>query len=117
MAVSRRDAAVRALSALLKVNGVRVRLRMPALASAGDEAEQLGLATPGFEDLELGPGLLRSAGTELLLSASAASGGVLFVQAAGVLVGEELRGVVRWTALRAGEGVYGYLLTLRAPGA
>ena len=50
-------AAVRTADVLLRgIGGRSVMLRMPALASAGDVAEQLGLATPEFQDVELAPG-------------------------------------------------------------
>src|SRR4051812_1128173 len=65
----------RAADVLLRgVGGRTVMLRMPAPASAGDEAEQLGLATPEFQDVELGPVVLLSARKELrdvLISATA----------------------------------------------
>ena len=75
---------------------------MPGLAASGDDAEQLGLATPAFRELSLGPVTFRKAGKDnkLLVSASAVlalvqtlafdSADVLFEAAAGVVVGEVL---------------------------
>src|SRR5438067_11208394 len=55
-------AAVRAADVLLRCAGGRsVMLRMPANASAGDTTEQLGLAAPEFQDVELAPVVFRKA--------------------------------------------------------
>src|SRR5665213_1558946 len=55
-------AAVRAADVLLRCAGGRaVMLRMPAPASAADVAEQLGLAGPEFQDVELAPVAFRTA--------------------------------------------------------
>ena len=39
-------------------------LRLPAPAVPGDATEQLGLAVPEFQDVELAPVVFRSAGDE-----------------------------------------------------
>src|ERR1700722_6147660 len=53
-------AAVRAADTLLRgVGGRRVLLRVPAPAIAGDDGEQLGVATPEFQDAPLWPVVLR----------------------------------------------------------
>ena len=68
------DAAVRAADALLRATGGRaVMLRMPAPAVAGNDGEQLGLATPQFQDIELAPVAFRKAESTstLLVSGSA----------------------------------------------
>src|ERR1700724_1700479 len=49
-------AAVRAADTLLRgVGGRRVLLRVPAPGVAGDDGEQLGVASPEFQDLPLWP--------------------------------------------------------------
>ncbi len=85
-------------------------LRLPAPASAGDTTEQLGLAVPAFQDVELGPVVFRkaratmadgkAAKSELMVSATAvnalvgslgySAANVLFATAFGVLVDEVL---------------------------
>src|SRR5260370_42006411 len=60
--VNRGAAAVRAADVLLRCAGGRsVLLRIPANASAGDTTEQLGLAVPEFQDVELAPVVFRKA--------------------------------------------------------
>ena len=50
------EGARRAFDTLLRNAAARsVMLRIPAPAIAGDTAEQLGLATPQFQDVELTP--------------------------------------------------------------
>src|ERR1700679_2426881 len=72
----------RAADVLLRCAGGRsVLLRMPAPATAGDTTEQLGLAVPTFQDVELAPVVFRkarataadgkAARSELMVSASA----------------------------------------------
>jgi hypothetical protein len=93
------EAAVRVAETLLRVTGGRaVLLRMPMAAAGGDDAEQLGLAVVGFNDVELAPCVFRKVGSrsELLVSAVAVRGvvgplafdsaAVLFKVAAGVVV-------------------------------
>ena len=93
------EGAGRAAETLLRgVGGRVVLLRMPAAAAGGDESEQVGLATAGFNDVQLAPCVFRKAGArgELLVSAAAVRGVVgslefdsamvLFKTAAGVVV-------------------------------
>jgi hypothetical protein len=129
-------AAVRAADALLRgVGGRVVMLRIPATASAGDVAEQLGLAVPEFQDVELAPVVFRTARAtvsegkaakwELLVSASsvlelAGSMGygaaeALFGAAFGVLIDGVLMTVESTTAAEVGGAAYLYRLVLRAP--
>ena len=120
--------------ALLRTLGGRtVLLRMPAAATEGDLGEQVGLATPQFEDVAVGPAAFRrvlvgtgaktAAGTsELLVSASAVekivgslaydSAAVLFQQAAGVLVDGALLRIESVTSAEAFGEVYLYRLGL-----
>lgn len=123
-------AAERALTALSQARGMRVRLRVPAPASSAQEAEQMGLAAPAFVDIELGRGMFRKAGSAsrtlvLLLTARGVEQGgaagepaaaeALFAGATGVVIGNALYGIEACAALWAGDGVYGYALTLLAP--
>ena len=127
-------AARRAMDVLLGGCGGRmVLLRVPAPAVAGDASEQLGLAIPGFQDVELGPVVFRrtrvnategkAAQREMVVSASAVealagslgfgAAGVLFALAFGVLVDEALLTVVSATEMEVGGVVCGYRLLLR----
>ena len=129
-------AATRAADTLLRsAGGRRVLLRIPSAATAGDATEQLGLATPTFQDVELAPVLFRKAMPhlstangvrwELLVSATAVnavvgsltfqSGSVLFAQAYGVLVDETLMEIEFATASQIFGEPYVYRLMLRVP--
>lgn len=73
MATLAQEGAIRAAVAALYANGgFQVVLRLPGLAVSGSDAEQLGLATPQFQELPIGPAVWRSAGvnTALLVAAS-----------------------------------------------
>lgn len=74
--VSSEGALRTALAALWANGGFEVILRLPGIAVTGDEGEQLGLATPQWEDAPVGPAVWRKAGSEqeLLLSAGAIAG-------------------------------------------
>jgi hypothetical protein len=122
------EAVVRSADTLLRANGGRaVWLRMPVPAVAGNDAEQLGLATPQFQDAELSPVLFRKAesATTLLVSASAVkavvgslkfnSAEILFETAAGVVIDEVLYAIVSSVASVWDGEPYSYCLTLRAP--
>ena len=126
--MSDRAGMVRAADAALKTSGGHaVLLRMPAPAAAGDDAEQLGLATPLFQDVPLYPAAFRrnESTTKLLVSASAVesvvgtlafdSADVLFETAVGVVVEDVLYAITDSIASQAlGEPLF-YCLTLRAP--
>ncbi len=127
----------RMANALLRgVGGRTVLLRLPAPAIPGDPGEQLGLATPQFQEVALGPALFRRirarTGTanrpeedsyELLLSAFAVyraagtlgydAGDVLFAQAAGVLIDGTLYGITWVATAEAFGSSYLYRLGLR----
>jgi hypothetical protein len=133
--------ATRAADVLLRAMGGRsVMLRMPAPAVPADATEQLGLATPTFQDLPLAPVVFRKARAtvvdgkttkwELLVSASAvanivgslaySSASILFAQAFGVLCDSdsdsgELLEIISATDEQANGEPYIYRLILRAP--
>ena len=122
------DAAVRAADATLRATGGRaVMLRMPAPAAANNDGEQLGLATPQFQDVELAPAVLRKAESTktLLVSGSAVtavlgtlqfnSAQVLFETALGVLIDCILYAILSSTAATSDGATYVYSLELRAP--
>jgi hypothetical protein len=122
-------ATVRAADALLRgVGGRVVTLRLPGPAVPGDATEQLGLAVPEFQDVEVGPVVLFAGKTGtrvMLVSASAVNGivgslgysaaDVLFAGAYGVLVDDALLEVVSVTEQEAGGVPYMCRLTLREP--
>jgi hypothetical protein len=134
-------AAVRAADVLLRCAGGRsVLLRMPVNASAGDTAEQLGLAVPEFQDVELAPVVFRKARQaasaltvavdkatrwELMISAAAvqkvvgslgySAASVLFATAFGVLIDGVLMEVASATESEVFGVPYVYRLVLRAP--
>ncbi len=107
--------------------GTAVRLRLAAPAAGGDDAEQLGLATPGFQDVVLSPAVLRrNASTKQLLIAASAvlsvvgtlgydSADVLFTTAVGVMLGDDLYDIESCVAMTAQGAPYAYLLTLQPP--
>jgi hypothetical protein len=120
--------AVRRADVLLQTNGGRaVYLRMPAPAASGDDAEQLGLATPEFNDIELAPVAFHKANsvTKLLVSASAVqvvlgasgfdSADVLFETAVGVLIDDVLYEIVKSFSSQAMGEAYCYWLVLLPP--
>ena len=130
--------AARAADVLLRaLGGCSVRLRMLAPAVPADPTEQLGLATPEFQDLALAPVVCRKARAtvstdqaarwDLLVSATAveklvgslayASASVLFANACGVLTGEgaELLEILSATQEPLLGRPYVYRLLVRAP--
>jgi hypothetical protein len=130
------EGAVRAADTLLRgAGGRRVLLRMPGPASAGDVTEQLGLAVPEFQDLELAPVVFRkarattavgeAAKSELMVSATAvhalvgslgySAASVLFATAFGVLIDDVLMEVESATESEVSGVPYVYRLVLKAP--
>jgi hypothetical protein len=108
---------------------------MPVQASAGDTTEQLGLAVPEFQDVELAPVVFRKARTtaaegksakwELMVSATAvralvgsmgySAASVLFATAFGVLIDGVLMEVESATESEVCGTAYVYRLVLNAP--
>ena len=139
-----REAAARAGDILLRTMGGRsVLLRQPAPAVANDPAEQLGLATPQFQDVPLAPAVFRKARAtvsatnagapsklrlggsttnELLISATAvdalAPGGgasALFATAAGIVVDGVLLQIDSFTEEQIFGRAYVYRVIVRSP--
>jgi hypothetical protein len=125
-----------AADALLRsCGGRKVLLRMPAPAIAGDVTEQLGIAIPQFQDIALWPAAFRKARAqattsgpvrwELIVSATAvtnivtslayASASVLFQNASGVLVDDELLEIFSATEGQVFGQPYAYRLVVLAP--
>lgn len=131
------SAATRVADVLLQHSGARtVLLRMPAPPVPGDLGEQVGLALPQFQDVELSPVLYRRVRAkapvgeamhavvyELLVSATAVnrvagtlaydSASLLFQQAAGVVVDGVLFEVIWMATAEAFGSVYLYRMGLR----
>lgn len=131
------SAATGVADVLLRHSGGRtVLLRMPAPAVPGDLGEQVGLASPQFQDVELSPAVYRrvrakapaSGGIhavvyELMVSATAVhkvagtlafdSVPLLFAQAAGVVVDGALLEVIWMATAEAFGSVYLYRIGLR----
>jgi hypothetical protein len=128
--------AARTADLLLRSNGGRcVLLRLPAPAVPADPTEQLGLATPQFQDVPLAPAVFRRARAvaplnapprwELLVSATAlaniagnqqfSSTAAVIASAAGVLIDEVLYEVLSSTAGQVFGQPYVYRLVVRTP--
>lgn len=104
-----------------------VLLRIAAPAVPANDAEQLGLATPGYQDVPLGPAAFHKASsvTKLLVSASAVhevvgslgydSADVLFETAVGLLIDDLLYKITNSFSSQAMGMPYCYWLTLEPP--
>jgi hypothetical protein len=122
------SAAVRAADTLLRTAGRTLLLRLPAPAIPGDPTEQLGLATPQFQDVELSPVVVlsgKTSGSELLLVSATAvntivgslgysAARVLFAGAVGVML-DDLLQIEAVAESEVNGTVYLYRLTLRLP--
>lgn len=120
---------------LLGSGGRTVKLRIPASAIPADAREQLGLAVPQFQDVEVSPAVFRNtsakvaegkaARRDLIISASAiealtsvtglGSAEALFTSAFGVLVDDRLLTIVSATEMEAGGAVFAYRISVREP--
>ena len=122
------DGVMRCADAVMRaVGGGVVLLRIAAPAVPGNDAEQLGLATPEFQDVPLGPATFHQSGgvAKLLVSGSAVlavvgslgydSANVLFETAVGVVIGDLLYKITNSVASQAMGTVYSYSLTLMPP--
>jgi hypothetical protein len=113
--VAARNPAARAFAALVRAHGFKVTLRLALPASVGDESEQLGLSSPGFEDRAIGYGVFRKAGrSRVLFVEAAAMDEAVIVDAVGVVAGTQLLRIETVEALQAESGVYGFAVTLQA---
>jgi hypothetical protein len=116
-----------AVTALRNSGGCIATLRMPGLASSGDATEELGLATPQFQDLLLGAVAFSKSDSNTKLTVAAASilaltesfafdsADVLFTTAAGVVIDDELFLIADIAAACANGKPYSYTLTLQHP--
>ena len=122
------EGAQRAALAVLSANGgFDVVLRIPGQAVSGSDAEQLGLGTPQFQDVPIGPAVWRKAGksgarlvgaaavTSLMGVESFSSAESLFQAAVGVVVDEVLYLVAKSEALMVVGVPCAYRLTLQEP--
>ena len=122
------DGVRRTTDALMRsVGGRDVLLRLAIPAVAGADAELLGLATPGFQDVVLGPATFHKANSvaKLLVSASAVRGvvgslgfdsaDVLFETAVGVFVDDVLYKITNSFSSQAMGMPYCYWLMLEPP--
>ena len=140
------EAAARSGDILLRTMGGRsVMLRLPAPAVANDPTEQLGLATPQFQDVPLAPVVYRKARAtvtagapsfraaeggggggvaryELLISATAVDalapeGGAsaLFATAAGIVIDGALLQIESFTEEQIFGRAYVYRVIVRSP--
>jgi hypothetical protein len=107
--------------------GQAVLLRIAAPAVPGSDAEQLGLATPEFQDVVLEPATFHKANSvaKLMVSASTVhaalgslaydSADVLFETAVGLVMDGVLYEITNSVALQAVGQPYCYCLTLKPP--
>ena len=114
-------------TALRTSGGFSVMLRLPGLPAAVGDAAQMGLGTPGLQDVPVGPAVWRKDGqdTVLLLGGAAvaqmvgtdafASAEVLFETAVGVVVSGVLYAITRSVAIVAGGVACAYRLEVAAP--
>ena len=122
------DGAIRLADAVMRSAGGRmVLLRLAAPAVPNADAEQLGLATPVYQDVALGPATFHKANsvTKLLVSASAVhevvgslgfdSADVLFETAVGLFVDDLLYKITNSYSSQAMGMPYCYWLTLEPP--
>jgi hypothetical protein len=122
------DGAIRLADAVMRSAGGRmVLLRLAAPAVPNADAEQLGLATPVYQDVALGPATFHKANsvTKLLVSASAVhevvgslgfdSAAVLFETAVGLFVDDLLYKITTSYSSQAMGMPYCYWLTLEPP--
>ena len=128
------SAAARMADALLRsLGGSAVMLRVPGSAMAAQDAEQLGMIDPQFEEIAIAPAVFRRVmatkadgkgeRAELLVSATTilgivsslafASANVLFAQAAGVVVNGTLLQITGASSSEVFGRPYLYRLQLR----
>lgn len=101
-------------------------LRLPGLAVSGSDAEQMGLGTPQFQDVPVGPAVWRKVGVNrgLLLGSAAitalmgsqgfTSADCLFEMAVGVVVDGAFYVITDCEPLMAAGAACAYRLTVEA---
>jgi hypothetical protein len=114
------NATTRAADILLRaMGGRRVVLRMPAPAVPADPTEQLGLATPQFQDFPLAPAVYRKARATITpgapFMARSDMGGVAKSELLVSASDAQLLEIVSASAEEAFGQPYVYRLVLRAP--
>ena len=114
-------------TALRSRGGCIALLRMPGLATSGDDAEQLGLATPVFQDESIGPAVWRKAGVDTALLVAAgpvqtlvgstgfASAEAMFEAAAGVVADGIFYIILNSEPIVSGGLPCGYRLSVVGP--
>ena len=127
MAVSEEGSKRIAEAALWTNGGCEVVLRLPGMAVNGSDAEQLGLATPVFQDVPVGPAAWRKLGRDatLLLGAAAIaalagsqgflSAESLFETAVGVVVDGVMYTIAGCDSLMVAGSPCAYRVTVKAP--
>ncbi len=107
--------------------GFAALLRLPGVAVGGSDAEQLGLSSPQFQDVLMGPGVWRKSGvdTALLVGASSVaelvgstgfvSAESMFEAAAGVVVEDVLYTITDSQPIVSGGIPCGYRLSVALP--
>jgi hypothetical protein len=122
------NGAERIANALLHTNGGdAVFLRVPVPATPNNDAEQLGLAVPQFQDVPLAPAVWRrsATNTQVLLAAAAVRGVVttlgaasaqaLFTTAASIVADGVAYEIVDFEASEAKGESFCYRITVRGP--
>jgi hypothetical protein len=111
------DGAIRLADALIRNGGGRtVLLRLAIPAVPGDEGEQLGLATPGFQANSVARLLVSASAVQAVVgSLGFDSADVLFETAVGVLIDELLYKITNSFSSQAMGMPYCYWLMLEAP--
>ena len=115
------------MAMLCSNGGFSVTLRLPGVAVSGADAEQLGLSTPFFQEVQAGPAVWRKLGSTaaLLIEASAieklvGSGGFasakdLFEDAVGIVVDGVLYAIKDAEPLVVAGTPCAYRVTVEAP--
>lgn len=127
MAITEEGASRLAVTTLWANGGFSVVLRMPGLAVSGSDAEQMGLGTPQFQDVPLGPAAWRKVGVdstlllaaagvvELMASQGFASAETLFQTAVGVVVDGVLYGITNCEPIARAGVPCAYRVSVKEP--
>ncbi len=128
MATGSDEGALRLACAALHANGgFAVGLLLPGRAASGNDAEQLGLSTPQFEETPLGPAVWRKSGKNAVLlvagksvaalvgSQQLASAEAMFEAAVGVVVDGVQYAITGCEPLLVAGVACAYRVTCEAP--